>query len=151
MTAPLDSERLSSVAPDLADRIRSVDSLKRNKAALVAITVAVEQVGLRNPRIDEAISQLRAGQTDSSLKSELEDRGRELDTRYWDLQASELVGDASEEECIAAFRHARAVSSLFSAFHDDELHGVLESVYEAYYAATDGRVVLETVAGALDS
>ena len=113
-------ERLSMIAPHLAASLGSIgDEFALRRAALEAVIRVIDRAAIDDPRVLSAIEVLSAGTGDERLRSELEQYAHELDKSSWDIQDSWEAGTVAEEEYLAAFARARAVSALAWALHSN--------------------------------
>ena len=113
--------RLEAIAPDLVEQIE-----REPEARLRAVAEGVAAAALR---IDTPI------RIDGVL-----------DEAAWDLQERMDAGQAAHDEYLAAFRRARAVTSLWFALDSDPMVAAMEASYEARAAADDAAVRREITA-----
>jgi len=140
--------RLSTKAPDLAAWLEHQPPERLRGAAANAAHLAVERTGLTDPRLDAALRALRDGQFGRiAEQSGMQQLAAELDDDAWDLQEKAIIGTKSYEAYTAAFRKARAASSVGFALGADALAAALEAVYEAH-AATADLEAIQVAAGA---
>ncbi|MCP3880237.1 MAG: hypothetical protein GY701_17880 [Sulfitobacter sp.] len=145
-------ERLSMVAPELAERIQAVDDeAVLREAALVAAETVVVRSEVDDDLVQSALDQLRSRVWSEGLRIDLQRRAEELDELYWDLQDRFEAGDASQDAYLAAFGRARSVSAVGCALDTDPIMAALEAAYEAHCAFVDGSGVIEKVSQVLSA
>jgi hypothetical protein len=128
-------ERLSSVAPDLAERLASAPADQLAALSRRVAEWAASTVGMRGPPRSAALALLAEGRVGASPeRAALEGYVAELAARAWDLQERVARGQADEAEYLGTFSRARAASAVWYALGDDPRAGALEAVYEAYAA-----------------
>lgn len=142
--------RLETLAPGLAERLRQASSDKQRAAALAACEFAIDKANLQHVGIQEACKTLRKGDSlSSSQQSEVETLVANLDNEYFDLQDAAEEGRATTEEYMRKFVQARAVSALLFASKSDPLEASTEAVYEAAIVVEDREPLFSAVESAL--
>jgi len=139
------ANRLDSISPELS-RLFSLGNFDKQFAAvLVACSQAINENGLENPEVFSAISLLRVGRGDVSLKASLNSLSDRFDDSYFKLSNEDGL---PKPESIPFFRKARATSALaFAIARDaDELP---EALYEAISAVEDRNTIIAAVEDAL--
>jgi len=132
------SERLSTVASDLVERIEGASEAVLRQSTGKAAQYAVEQVGLRHEIASRALATLDDHEFgESEERRAVESLVNELDERAWDIQDQVEQAQATEEQYLATFTQARAASAIWFALDEDPRKAALEAVYEAYAATGD--------------
>lgn len=133
--------RLETIAADLVDELAHKPELRLRVAAEAVAVAALHATDIQDERIDQALAALRAGEYGDAVKRKaVKALADELDEAAWDIQEQVDTGDAYQHEYLAAFRRARAVTSLWFALDDDPMVAAMEAAYEARAAADDGLV-----------
>ena len=142
--------RLSTIAPDVAARLKAQpDSSLRRIARYIAL-VAVKETGLDDPRAAHALEALnRADTRVTDVRSEVEKIVHELDEVAWQVQAKLEEGRASHADYLLAFGRARAAAAVWFALSEDALEAAIESAYEAQAATGDVEMIRATLERAL--
>jgi KaiC/GvpD/RAD55 family RecA-like ATPase len=142
--------RLESLAPDVAERLRQASPDKQRAAALAACQFAIAKADVRHAGIEDACNGLRKGDGLSTAQlSEIESLAASLDNEYFDLQEAAEEGRANTEDYLRKFAQARAVSALLFASKSDSLEASTEAVYEAAAAVEDKERLFATIESAL--
>jgi len=131
------TERLSLVAPDLAE---SLIALERSRARAVAVACAnwaAGVTGLRETLVVEVLRELQSDRLPSQGEiQELEDLTDQLDEMAWDIQEKDEqhggLGDSTQY--LQAFRRARACAAVLAATSSDPDAAALDAAYEAWAA-----------------
>jgi hypothetical protein len=140
-------DRLDSVAPELANALRSAAPATKRRAVLAACQVATSRAGLDGEEIYAALQALRRdGPVEESLCKQLGELAARLDDEY--LRLDEAGDDALKPDVLRLFSKARAASALTFAVSGDpgQFH---EAVYEAIAAVDDAANVVRPVTEAL--
>jgi DNA-binding transcriptional ArsR family regulator len=104
--------------------------------------VARAQSGLDHPVASEALEALREARALSpERRGQVRRLVAELDARYSELQELAAAGNATDEDCRAGFRKARAASALWLATSGNPIESAQETVYDAWLATDCGNDV----------
>jgi hypothetical protein len=142
--------RLETLAPDLAERLRRASPDKQRAAALAACQFAIAKANVPHAGIEEACKGLRSGAgLSAAQQSEIEALAASLDNEYFDLQEAAEEGRATTEDYLRKFAQARAVSAVLFASKSDPLEASTEAVYEAAAAAEDKGALFSAVESVL--
>lgn len=130
--------RLATVAPDIVDALGRKPPAQLRAIAMAVSEWIVDDVGLVDPRLDEAFVTLRDMRFGASpARDALMALVDELDESAWDLQDEVDAGRAPQQEYLDAFSRARAASTVWFALDSDALQSALEALYEAQAARGD--------------
>jgi hypothetical protein len=131
--------RLSVVDPELVTWLGHQSREQLRQAAAGAARLAVERTGIVDQRLDAALTALKNAQYGYTAgQTGVEQFVDELDIIAWDLQDEAESGTSAPDEVhSAAFRRARAVSSVSFALGPNPLRAALEAAYEAHAATAD--------------
>ena len=119
------ASRLSSVAPELEEQLKSSATSMRHRSSLAVAAFAVAQSGLNSPLISATLSA-----HDSPNISALSRLLQELEQSYYDLQADEEAKPTKDKHALTAFSQARAVNAVLYAVSGQ----YDEAIYEAIIA-----------------
>jgi hypothetical protein len=128
--------RLETVAPDLAQLLRSATSADALAAGVAAARLALHAAGVRERVVDETLGALDRGAAVPSLVSELKRLVERYDETYFKQNAR---GDGSS--ALTWFSQARALSALMFAAAADPL----EACYESHAATDDIATLRATI------
>ena len=115
--------------PELTERLRLIDSKRYRQLALYAAERVIQQLGLRDKRISDALELLHAKRPSTFEQKALIELVEILDEAAIDAKQ-----EADESGYNRNFSKARAVNALVSACEPDPEQAVIYTLYEAYYA-----------------
>ena len=142
--------RLETLAPDVAEKLRLATPDKQRAVALAACEFAISKANLQRTSIEEACKGLRKGTGLSpAQQSEIEALVASLDNEYFDLQEAAEEGRATTDDYLRKFAQARAASTLLFASKSNPLEASTEAVYEAAAVLKDKRPLFSAVESAL--
>ena len=137
----MSTTRLDSVAPDVAQILRSAATSSSLAAAVAVARFALSATAVREPVANEALLTLERGASPQLLLPELKRLVEHYDEKYFQLQAK-----ADEHDSMTWFSQARALSAVVFAVEANPM----EACYESQ-AATDNiaevRAVVRKAAG----
>jgi hypothetical protein len=137
--------RLETLIPDLADKLRIASTLKQRASSLAASEYAISHAKFEHPLVEKALEIVRAGGVFTpKYKAEIEALVTRLDERYFELQEAAEEGGLSPDDYLRVFGQARAVAALSFSGNEDAFEAATEAIYEAA-ASTDDKEELATL------
>ena len=137
--------RLETLIPDLADKLRIASTLKQRASSLAASEYAISHAKFEHPLVEKALEIVRAGGVFTpKYKTEIEALVTRLDERYFELQEAAEEGGLSPDDYLRVFGQARAVAALSFSGNEDAFEAATEAIYEAA-ASTDDKEELATL------
>jgi hypothetical protein len=127
--------RLSTVAPDLMNRLAAQESEVLSNLARAAAVWVVDSVGLRDSGVTEVMEQLGNSERPSAdCVNSLRVIVQKLDEAAWELQDKLDAGESIGSDYELTFGRARAASAVLFAASADPLSAASEAIYEAHAA-----------------
>lgn len=142
--------RLETLLPDLAGKMRRASTTKQRAASLAASEFAIDRAKIGHPLVVNALGKMRAtGILTPKDRAELDALAAQLDEEYFALQEAAEAGQAGIEDYMRPFRQARAVAALAFAGGEDALQAAEEAIYEAAATTDDKEDLAASVQSAL--
>jgi hypothetical protein len=130
--------RLELIAPELPAGLAHLPEPQLRGVALAAATFALEQTGLDDPVLGQALAAVRQDRRDDpGLRGRVESLVDTLDERQFELQEAVDNGEGDKVAQSAAFARARAANAVFYALDPDAFTAATDVLYEAYAATGD--------------
>jgi hypothetical protein len=140
--------RLSTISPELVDRLQAQPPERLRKAAADAAGFAVQCLRLADPRLEAGLAALRSGKFgETDERSAVRQLAGELDETAFEARETAIERNSSMQPYHSAFALARAAASVECAMDPSPLNAALEAVYEAQAAIAD----LQAIETAIDT
>jgi hypothetical protein len=132
--------RIETLSPDLAIRLRLATTAQRRAAALAACEFSIAHARIGDPAVIAALRSLRAGEAlEPEIRIRIESLAARLDEEYLQLQEAAEAGKASSTNFQKRFAEARAVAALAFLCKEEVADAAEEAIYEAVAAVADDR------------